>query len=255
MTNRNKMTEYNKNYWQKTKVEQTAKNKQWRAENKEHVTAKHKEWRAIHGKEDDKKQWQKRKNDPTYKAYHNAYRREYDKMKRKTDPHYKIKSNFMRRLRQVVHAESRALHTAELLGCSVEDFKVHLEAQFDENMSWENYSNTGWHIDHIVPCAYFDLTRKSHQRRCFNWMNMQPMWSTENIIKKDDMTEEGERILELLIEKFPEGTNEEDINEDLIEDLIEEDLNDDEYDPDYNSPTDDEFEELFRHNNKKTLTT
>lgn len=222
--NRSKMTEYNKKYWQKTKVEQTAKHKIWCAENKEYVTTKHKEWRSINGKEHDKKQWQRRKNDPKYKEYHNTYRREYDKMKRKNNPHYKIKVNFMRRLREVIHADSRALHTAELLGCSVEDFKAHLESQFDEKMSWENYSNTGWHIDHIVPCAYFDLTRKSHQRRCFHWSNMQPMWSTENIAKRDSLTEQGEYTWIDLQAMFPEGPDEEDIvsNEELVK--LEEEL-------------------------------
>lgn len=248
MANRSKMTEYNKKYWKKTMVEQKEKSKQWRSENKEYISTKHKEWRAINGKEYDKKQWQQRKNDPAYKEYYNAYRREYDKLQRKTNPHYKIKVNFMRRLREVIHADSRALHTAELLGCSVEDFKSHLESQFDEKMSWENYSNTGWHIDHIVPCAYFDLTRKSHQRRCFHWSNMQPMWSVENITKRDSLTEQGEYTWLDLQLSFPEGPDEEDIatTEELAE--LEKELD---------NGQDDEFEQeaeaayIAEHPNEK----
>ena len=46
--------------------------------------------------------------------------------------------------------------TMELCGCSLEELKAHLEKQFVENMSWDNRSE--WHIDHIRPCASFDLT-------------------------------------------------------------------------------------------------
>lgn len=220
VANKAKITEYNKKNWQKTMARQKETNKKWRSENKEYIAEKHKEWRAVNGKEFDKKTWQKRKNDPEYKAKYNAYRREYDKMKRKTDPCFKIKTNFMRRLREVIHSGGRALHTSELLGCTVEKFKEHLESQFDEKMSWENYSNTGWHIDHIVPCAYFDLTRKSHQRRCFHYINMQPMWSTENITKSDTLTEQGEYTWLELHTMFPEEPDELDLI--TVEDLIEE---------------------------------
>ena len=43
----------------------------------------------------------------------------------------------------------------------------------------------GWHIDHIIPCAFFDLTKASHQRVCFNWQNLQPLWAKDNLSKRD----------------------------------------------------------------------
>jgi hypothetical protein len=50
-------------------------------------------------------------------------------------------------------------------------------------MSWENHGRGGWHIDHIVPCALFDLTRPEQQKSCFNYKNLQPLWEKDNLIK------------------------------------------------------------------------
>lgn len=47
-------------------------------------------------------------------------------------------------------------------------------------------SGGNWHVDHIRPCASFDLTDKEQQLVCFNWRNLQPLWSSENISKSDD---------------------------------------------------------------------
>jgi hypothetical protein len=52
-------------------------------------------------------------------------------------------------------------------------------------MSWRNYGrNKGqWSLDHIRPCASFDLTDPEQQKQCFHYTNVQPMWSDENNIK------------------------------------------------------------------------
>lgn len=52
-------------------------------------------------------------------------------------------------------------------------------------MSWGNYGKFGWHIDHIIPCAAFDLAREDHQMVCFNYRNLQPLWSKDNLSKGD----------------------------------------------------------------------
>lgn len=50
-------------------------------------------------------------------------------------------------------------------------------------MSWSNYGD--WHIDHIIPCAAFDLNDELEQKACFHYTNLQPMWAKENIQKSD----------------------------------------------------------------------
>ena len=69
----------------------------------------------------------------------------------------------------------------ELIGGSVLELMRHLEAMFKSGMSWDNYGK--WHIDHIRPCASFDLTEPGQQMLCFNWKNLQPLWAVENLVK------------------------------------------------------------------------
>jgi hypothetical protein len=70
-----------------------------------------------------------------------------------------------------------------LLGCTVKELKQYLESKFQKEMSWENYGLKGWHIDHIIPCTSFDLTKKEEQRKCFHYTNLQPLWCNENLRK------------------------------------------------------------------------
>jgi hypothetical protein len=57
------------------------------------------------------------------------------------------------------------------------------EAQFLPGMTWENRSE--WHIDHRLPCAAFDLLNPVHQRACFHFSNLQPLWAEDNQRKRD----------------------------------------------------------------------
>jgi hypothetical protein len=52
-------------------------------------------------------------------------------------------------------------------------------------MSWENYGKV-WEIDHIMPCAIFDLTKADHQKRCFHFSNTQPLLIHVNRSKRDN---------------------------------------------------------------------
>lgn len=66
---KDKITEYNKKYWKETKEEQSIKHKKWRENNIEHCKEYNKKYREKHGKEIDKRDWQKRKNDKKYREY------------------------------------------------------------------------------------------------------------------------------------------------------------------------------------------
>ena len=79
----------------------------------------------------------------------------------------------------------KAAATLELLGCTPEHLRAYLEAQFEPGMSWENYGRDGWHVDHIRPCASFDLTDPAQQRECFHFANLQPLWAADNLAKRD----------------------------------------------------------------------
>jgi hypothetical protein len=75
----------------------------------------------------------------------------------------------------------KSKRTRELLGCTVEEFKKYIECKFKPGMSWENRHLI--HIDHIIPCSSFDLTKPEEQAKCFHYTNLQPLWASENLSK------------------------------------------------------------------------
>lgn len=82
-----------------------------------------------------------------------------------------------------MHRAKKTDQTFKLLGCSFPSFMIYLESRFEPGMSWENYGVKGWHIDHIMPCLMFDLSKPEHQKVCFHFSNMQPMWAHDNHAK------------------------------------------------------------------------
>ena len=46
----------------------------------------------------------------------------------------------------------KEMSSTEYLGCNIKTFKQHIEHQFTEGMSWENYGE--WHINHKIPLKY-----------------------------------------------------------------------------------------------------
>lgn len=67
------------------------------------------------------------------------------------------------------------------LGYSQADLMAHLESRFQVGMTWENYGQ--WHVDHIRPCAVFDLTQDGQFDQCWALDNLQPLWAEANLRK------------------------------------------------------------------------
>lgn len=109
-----------------------------------------------------------------------AYMRE----RRRTNIPFKIACVLRGRINAALKGKNKSASTLKLLGCSVASFKIYLESKWETGMAWGNYGRyPGWQIDHIMPCAIFDLTKPEHQRRCFHFSNMQPMWAVDNLSK------------------------------------------------------------------------
>lgn len=106
--------------------------------------------------------------------------REYTKNRRDNDINYKIKDNLRRRINYALNHSKKSNRTAELLGCNLEDFKLYIESLWQKGMDWNNYGKFGWHLDHIQPCASFDLTDPQQQKICFHYSNIQPLWAKDN---------------------------------------------------------------------------
>jgi len=115
------------------------------------------------------------------KVQRKEYKREWERKTRKTNITYKLISNIRVRIGHIVRGSTKSGSTLELLGCDLESFKQYIEKQFTEGMTWENYGQ--WHIDHIKPCACFNLQLKREQKLCFNYTNLQPLWAKDNLKK------------------------------------------------------------------------
>lgn len=113
------------------------------------------------------------------------------KQRRVLDRNYKLKLVLRSRLSNAVRRTKKFDRTLNLLGCSINFLKTHLESNFVEGMCWENWSKTGWHIDHIVPFGQFDLSDPVQQIAVCNWRNLRPLWAKENHKKSNKLTREG----------------------------------------------------------------
>jgi hypothetical protein len=117
-----------------------------------------------------------------YERYR-KYMNNRHKLLMKTDSSYKIKKNLRRRLNLALKEQGiiKDKSFINYIGCNIKYLLNYIECQFSDTMSWSNYGK--WHIDHIVPCSNFDLTKESEKKRCFNYNNLRPLWAKDNLSK------------------------------------------------------------------------
>ncbi len=139
---------------------------------------------------------ERRKNDSEYRKKINESLKEYSKRpeqkikrnkylknKLKVDHNYKIIHTIRVRIRDVLKGHSKSDSTINMLGCTINELWKHLESTFKPGMTKENHGL--WHVDHIRPCASFDLSKPEEQIKCFNYSNLQALWAKENLLKRD----------------------------------------------------------------------
>lgn len=125
-----------------------------------------------------------RMQNPAYRARRNEWSRKYMSEMVKADPCFALKKALRARLYglirrgQVIKSQS----ALKLCGCSISELRAHIEGLFKRGMTWENYGEV-WHIDHVIPCAKFNLLDPVEQRRCFNYLNLSPEFASVNISK------------------------------------------------------------------------
>jgi hypothetical protein len=193
--NKEYLKKYHKEYREKNKQRRYEQNKEWVQKNKERRFLQLKEWRE---RNKDKLKLQRlinRDRDNKRKKEYKKLKKEeikiknkiYVKNRRKIDLNYKMMSNLRCRVYSIIKKQKtiKTKKSLDLIGCSLEYLKKHLENQFQDGMSWENYGKFGWHIDHIKPCSSFDLTDPNQQKECFNYKNLQPLWWYDNLAKSN----------------------------------------------------------------------
>jgi hypothetical protein len=165
-----------KEYYKNNHQKELDRGHKYKSKNYESVLKKNKKWRE---------------NNPEYQSNYsqnnkekiNIRKRKYDKKKRAIDPLYKLRKNCRTRLIEFLKTKNirKNSKTFDIIGCSPINLKEHIEKQFTEGMSWDNYGFYGWHIDHRIP---LDSGKSEGEiYKLCHFTNLQPMWWKENLKK------------------------------------------------------------------------
>jgi hypothetical protein len=160
--------------------------KKWRDSNKEYVSEKSKKW---YSKNKDKwnnyiKEYRKNNVDKIRQI-----KRDYERNRKARDPLYKLISNFRTAIYQVLKENRVDKNQSyfDVLQYTPEELIIHLEKQFTDGMTWENYGD--WHVDHKLPITSFNIQDMGDEEfmKCWSLNNLQPMWGEENIRKSNKL--------------------------------------------------------------------
>ena len=158
-------------------------------ETKERLKRNHKKW-AEENKEHLSKYIKKYRENNVDKI--RQIKRDYERNRKASDPLYKLISNFRTAIYQVLKESNveKNGHYFDVLQYSPEELIVHLENQFKDDMTWENYGV--WHVDHKLPITSFDIQEIGDEEfmKCWCLDNLQPMWGEENIRKSNKILED-----------------------------------------------------------------
>ena len=159
-----------------------ATRKAWREANKEKLKVINKAWREAN------KEKLKGKATVYYRANKEKLKKQVNarhSKRTKYDIAYRLEKNLRSRAKHAIKDQrtTKSAPTLDLIGSSVPFVRKWIESQFVDGMSWDNHGE--WHIDHIRPCASFDLTDPEQQKECFNYKNLQPLWAEDNLSKGD----------------------------------------------------------------------
>jgi hypothetical protein len=137
--------------------------------NRDKNTAREREWRS--------------RNKDRVRGY---YRKHVNK-RRKTDIAFHLQMTVRTRIHGALARSSlgKEACTLEYVGCTASELRCWLESKFLSGMTWENRGRHGWHIDHIIPLAKFDLSDPVQQAAAFHYTNLQPLWAKDNLRKSD----------------------------------------------------------------------
>ena len=160
----------------------SAADKRYAAKNKEKIAEYHKEW-------SDKNRLHLRKTHKNWrdsnKDHIDRYKRDYERNRRRIDPKYRLGARTRTAVYTCLKERDVAKYrsTFDILGYTLEELMIHLEKQFTEGMSWDNYGE--WHVDHKIPMASFNFETVEDRefKLCWCLDNLQPLWGPDNLSK------------------------------------------------------------------------
>jgi len=175
-------------------------NREWYLKNKENKIEHTKRW--VENNKDKARSYKRKyyyKNSEKMNETSTKWRNENKKkhvqnVMKSTRKRYK--NNLLFRLECIVRAsvkrvtnaikQDKELHSLEHIGCSLDEFKLHIESLWTEGMSWDNYGRYGWHIDHKIPLSWF-IKNSPDPWKANHYLNLQPLWAKDNLSKGDSI--------------------------------------------------------------------
>lgn len=143
--NRDRVSEYNKQYYLENKERENQRSRQWKRNNRDKINENRR---------------RRLREDPVYRME-------------------KTMRDFLTRcLRQ-----PKSKRSQEVLGYTAKELKDHIESQFSKGMSWENHGE--WHIDHIVPVSTHIKNGQEDPQVINALTNLMPIWAKDNFSKSD----------------------------------------------------------------------
>ena len=181
--NKNKNKLRSKSHYEANKDKIKLRSKHWREANKEKSKSYNKVYRESNRDEVllYKKTYRETNKDKVRlqkKAWHEA-----NKERLRVDMQYKLKRRLRSRLHHALNGNYKNGSAVKDLGCTVDELKLYLESKFQPGMTWDNWGQYGWHVDHIRPLASFDLTDRRQLLEACHYTNLQPLWATDNLSK------------------------------------------------------------------------
>jgi len=170
--NSEKVLELTRNWTKKNPEWVYNRHKKWREENPEKVKEMRGNWLN--------KNPEKRKE---YRENYKSRKQEQRKDRRDKDPVFNLTNRMRCRIWKYLNILkiSKKNKTFDIVGCSPEFLKEHLETQFTDGMSWDNRSE--WHIDHIIPLS--SAKTEDELYKLCHYENLQPLWAEDNLKKSD----------------------------------------------------------------------
>ena len=176
LNNKEKIKNRQKEYFQKNKQSHLKKKQNWRKNNPEEYKTQNKNyWEKTKDIQSEKKKIWIENNREKYNSYWTN--------RKKNDPEFKL----LMGMRSMLCGYLKKLNitkknkTFDIVGCTPQSLKEHLESQFTDGMSWDNRSE--WHIDHIIPLSSAK-TEDEIYKLC-HYTNLQPLWALDNIMKSN----------------------------------------------------------------------
>lgn len=160
------------------------------------ITEFHKDSRFTLGVRPDCKECKRAQNKKGYeenKPSRMLYKKGQQREKRK-DPRFRIAESISKRVSEVLRGEKGGKSVWEYLPYSKHQLREHLENQFDDKMTWDNYGSY-WSLDHIYPQSKLPYDSLEHPNfiKCWSLENLRPLEATENSRKGNRVLGEGNK--------------------------------------------------------------